>query len=239
MSRASASGHDAFVNAIFAALALSVVLVACADPPGPGEEGPPNAVPASVSDVAEIVCEADGSTTLSTPQVVVQPDGVHVRGVSRLDEPAEIIGLGRDIEGGVTEWVSTTAPGVVDVACNPYSQHEPGGKEPMMAPLDVSDPDGIYVPGEIRCSGTASGMIADFVEEPLDAGPVPLDVARESIHGLRADDEVLHTGYPEQRDRVVAVRRDGEIVATYNFVTFDGEKWSVASNHICSSSGLR
>jgi hypothetical protein len=95
------------------------------------------------------------------------------------------------------------------------------------------------VPGEIECSGTASSMIADFFDLPLDEGPVPLDVARAEIRGLEADDEVLHTGYPEQRNRTVAVRRDGEIVATYDFVTFDGEEWQVASNYICSSSGLR
>jgi hypothetical protein len=224
---------------IVPAFAASMLLMAaCADPPGPGE-GPTEEGPAGVPDLAEIVCEADGSTTVRTPQVVVQPDGIHVRVVSHLDEPAEIVGLGRDVEPGETDYVSVRAPGRIETGCNPYSQHEPGGKEPMMVQVDVLDPDGIYVPGEIECSGTASAMIADFFEEPLDAGPVPLLVARDSIRGLHTDDEVFHTGYPEQRDRVVAVRRDGEIVATFNFLTFDGEKWSVASNHICSSSGLR
>jgi hypothetical protein len=221
------------------AFAVSLVLLAaCADPPGPGD-APPDEVPAGVPDVAEVVCEADGSTTVRTPQVAVQPDGIHVRVVSRLDEPAEIVGLGRDVEPGVTEYVSVRAPGRIDTGCNPYSQHEPGGREPTTVPVDVLDPDGIYVDAEVQCSGEASALIADFFKEPLDVGPVPVAVARDSIRGLRTDDEVLHTGYPEQRDRAVAVRRDGEIVATYNFVTFDGERWSVASNHICSSSELR
>jgi hypothetical protein len=230
--------HEVLVRIAPSFAASLLLMTACAEPPGPGEEGPPN-VPADVPDAVEIVCEADGSTTVRTPQVVVQPDGIHVRVLSHLDEPAEIVGLGRDVEPGATEYVSVRGPGRIETGCNPYSQHEPGGKEPMMVPVDVLDPDGIYVPGEIECSGTASGMIADFFEEPLDAGPVPLPVARDSIRGLHADDEVFHTGYPEQRDRVVAVRRDGEIVATFDLLTFDGEKWSVASNHICSSSGLR
>ncbi len=75
-------------------------------------------------------------------------------------------------------------------------------------------------------------MIADFFKPPLDAGLVPLEVARESIRGLLPGDEVLHLGYPEQGGRQVAVRRDGTIVATFDFITFDGDEWHVASNSI-------
>jgi hypothetical protein len=216
---------------------MLLAAVACADPPAPVEEGPPNAVPEGVPDVAEIVCEADGSTTVRTPEVVVQPDGIHVHVVNRLDEPASVNGFGFDIDEGDTTHVTGRAPAVIQTACWPFSQH--GGEEPTTTPLEVLDPEGIYVDGEIECTGMASSMIADFFKEPLDAGPVPLDVAREEIRGLRPEDEVVHLGYPERRDRAVAVARDGAIVATFNFVTFDGEKWHVASNEICSSAELR
>ena len=55
-------------------------------------------------------------------------------------------------------------------------------------------------------------------ERPLDAGPVPLDVARETIRGLLPSDDVLHLGYPKQGGRQIGVRRDGVIVATFDFV---------------------
>ena len=143
-----------------------------------------------------------------------------------------------DVEPGETTSVSMVAPGKVDAGCYPYSEHDPGGAEPDKAPVEVLDPDGLYVQGQVECSGEASSMIADFFRRPLDAGPVPLDVARETIRGLLPSDDVLHLGYPEQGGRQIGVRRDGVIVATFDFVTFDGDEWQIASNYICSSSGL-
>ena len=68
---------------------------------------------------------------------------------------------------------------------------------------------------------------------------MPLDVARAKITGLQADDEVVRAGYPEEGDAGVAVRRDGTVVASFSFVTFDGEDWAIAGATICESSGLR
>jgi hypothetical protein len=228
--------HD--VRRFAIAVPLCLLLAGCADPLPPAQEGPPNSVSIDFPDVAEIVCEADGSTTVRTPQVLVQPDGVHLRVVSRLDEPASVGAFRVDVEPGETAFVSTVAPGEVDAACYPYGEHGPGGAESEKAPVEVLDPDRVFVDGEVECSGEASSMIADFFKRPLDAGPVPLDVARSMIKGLLSGDEVLHLGYPEQGARQVAVRRDGTIVATFDFITFDGEEWHIASNYICSSSGL-
>jgi hypothetical protein len=211
---------------------LSVVLAACANAPKPGSS--PNDVP----DVAEIICEADGSTTVRTPQVVVQPDGIHVHILSRLDEPASLGELGRDVDPGETTFVSTRAPGEIDASCYPFSKHD-DGTEPSKAPFEALDPDGLYVDGEIRCSGLMSAGISDFVEAPMEGLRVPIEAARAAIGGLEDDDEVFHVGYRTQADPSVAVRRDGRIVATYELVTFDGDEWTVASSQICSSSGLR
>ena len=205
-------------------------MAACADSPKEATADTPG--------VAEVVCESDGSTTVLTPEVVVQPDGIHVHLVSHLDEPAEIIGLGHDVEPGETEWVSHTPPGTVETACNPFSQHGPNGEQPDILPLEVLDPDGIFVKGEIQCSGTSSAGIGDFAEAPLDVGPVPLGAARAAIRGLDDDDQVLHAGYPEQRDAAVIVRRHSQIVASFGFVTFDGQEWIVEGSQICTSSGL-
>jgi hypothetical protein len=171
------------------------------------------------------------------PQVVLQPDGIHVHVVSRLDEPAQLIGLRRDVEPGETDYVSTSPPGRVGVSCYPYSQHE-SPEEPARMPLEVLDPEGIYVDGDIECTGTSWSSTADFAELPLEVGPVPLDVARATIEGLGPDDEVLYAGYPEHAQRAVIVRRGGAVVATFSFVTLDGDKWSVAGSQGCSSSGI-
>ncbi len=48
---------------------------------------------------------------------------MHVHLVSHLDETAEIIDLGHDVEPGETRWVSQAPPGTVETACNPFSQH--------------------------------------------------------------------------------------------------------------------
>jgi hypothetical protein len=226
------------VKALRWLVAASLVTIAsCADPPRRGEAGPPNAPGIPVPDVAEIVCEADGSTTVQTPEVVVQPDGIHVSVISRLDEPAQLIGLGRDIEPGETDYVSTTPPGRVRVACYPFSEHD-SGEEPPSRAMEVLDPGGTYVDGEVQCSGMSFGSTSDFAELPIEAGPVPLDAARSAIKGLLPGDEVAHIGYPDQRDRGVAVRRDGQVVATFSFVTFDGEEWFVAGSEGCQSSGI-
>jgi len=195
-------------------------------------------VPAGVPDIAEIVCRATGPATVQTPEVLVQPDGIHVHVVSRLDEPASMAGLiGMDVGPGETDYVSVVEPGTIEAGCFPFSQHEDPDSL-ATSPIEVLDPDGIYVDGEVDCSGMMRGSVSDFAEPALDAGPVPLDEARSKIRGLQAGDEVLLTGYPEQADAAVAVRRGDEIVATFTFVTFDGESWEIAGAEICESSGI-
>jgi hypothetical protein len=222
-------GHHGDVKLVPAFVASLIVMAACADTP--------TETKADTQGVAEIICEADGSTTILTPRVLVQPDGVHVHTVSHLDEPAEIIDLSHDVDPGETEWVSHTPPGTVETACNPFSQHD-SGEAPPTVPVEILDPDGIYVTGEIQCSGTSSAGIGDFAEAPLDVGPVPLGEARAAIRGLDDDDQLLHAGYPKQRDASVIVRRHGQIVASFGFVTFDGQEWVIEGSQICTSSGL-
>ena len=215
---------------VTAMLLGSVLLAGCAESSvGPEGQGTPS--------VAEVVCEADGSTTVLTPEVLAQTDGVHVHVVSDLDEPASVGGFGFDVEPGEKDWVSHAAPGSVDAACYAYSDHDTG-EEPPAAPIEILDPEGFYVDGEIDCTGEMSSSISDFAETPMAVGPVPLQQARDRIQGLDEDDEVLHAGYPEQFDAKVIVRRNLEVVASFSFVTFDGEEWVVEGSTICESSGI-
>jgi hypothetical protein len=217
---------------VSAILAGSLLLTGCAET-AVGPEG------GGAASVAEIVCEADGSTTVLTPTVVVQPDGIHVRVVSHLDEPAEIIGLGHDVDPGETRWVSHAPPGTAETACNPFSQHG-SGEVPTTKPIEIVDPDGLYLEGGLECGFLSSewGMTGDFAEAPLEEGVVPLSEARASIDGVEPQDEVRYAGYPSSRDRNVVVVRDGDVIASFEFVTFDGEEWVAASASGCDGSGI-
>ena len=129
---------------VISVIALSICLTGCAETAdGLGGEGP--------ATVAEVICEANGSTTVLTPEVVVQPDGVHVHLVSHLDEPAEMIDLGHDVEPGETRWVSHAPPGTIETACNPFSQHG-SGEEPTTTPIRRSS-----IP--TACTSTASSNV--------------------------------------------------------------------------------
>jgi hypothetical protein len=220
-------------------VACSITLIACADPPEPIDEGPQNGQPEAAPDVAEIVCESDGSTTVLTPQVLAQPDGVHVHILSHLDEPAEIIDLGHDVDPGETQWVSHAPPGTIETACNPFSHHD-SGEAPPTTPVEILDPDGLYLDGELECGflGTVWSMTGDFAEAPREGLVAPLDDARAAIGGLGNSDEVRYAGYPSSGDRQVVVVRDGSVVASFDLVTFDGERWIAAGATGCSGTGI-
>ena len=107
---------------------------------------------------------------MRTPEVVVQPDGIHVHVISRLDEPAEMVGVfGQDVEAGETTYVSLVAPGSIGVACNPFSQHG-DDRGPDTLSLKVHDPAALYVEGELECDGGTWGGVSDFAGVPADAG---------------------------------------------------------------------
>jgi len=214
-------------------LACSVLFVACAETAiGPEGEGTPS--------VAEVVCEADGSTTVLTPEVLAQPDGVHVHVLSKLDEPASVGSVGFDVDPGERYWVSHAAPGGVDAACYAYSDHD-SGEEPPAAPVEILDPAGLYLDGELECGffGEMWSQTADFGEAPVEAGVVPLDKARANIGGLEADDDVRYSGYPSSEDRRVVVVRHGDVVASFAFVTFDGAEWVAEGASGCDGTGIR
>jgi hypothetical protein len=218
---------------VTAILVGSVLLTGCAESAvGPRGEGTPS--------VGEVVCESDGSTTVLTPEVMAQADGVHVRIVSHLDETASVDGLGFDVEPGDTERVSLTPPGTAGIACNPFSNHD-SGEVPPTTPIEILDAEDLYLDGELDCGlfSTVWNMIGEPAEAPLEEGVVPLSEARASISGLEAQDEVRFAGYPSSRDRNVVVVRDDNVIASFEFVTFDGEDWVAMSARGCEGSGVR
>ena len=100
---------------------LPVVLVtfACSGSGRPSEQP----VAAGASKVARIVCDADGSTAVPAPDVLAQPDGVHVK-VGHLDEPASVSvrRIGWDVDPGLSRSVAEIPPGRAMASCWPFSE---------------------------------------------------------------------------------------------------------------------
>lgn len=217
-------------------LFLALVAAGCADgPDAPGAfEGKWTPAP-DIPTRVEVTCAADGTTTLSSDTLQPHPDGIHIRVTNEFDEPVSVEGF--DASPGVTNWVFSKGPGTMELMCWPFSQHS-SGEEPSRFPLEIVDPIGLFVDGTLPCE-IESFSSGDFVEAPVDEGPPPLDVARKAIEGLRQDDILRLSGYPEQEGGSVIVIRDGEIVAHYGIRKFKGEPWGVSSGSACEGTGLQ
>ena len=81
-------------------------------------------------------------------------------------------------------------------------------------------------------------MIGELEKAPREGVVAPLDRARAVIRGLEDADEVGYSGYPSSGDRQVVVVRDGAVVASFEFVTFDGDEWFAAGATGCSGTGI-
>ena len=208
---------------------LALLLTACAERPGSTESA--NIEPDAPTTV-EIVCEADGTTTLLTPEVEVRPDGIGLRVRSSLDEPASLNGLGMDVNPGVTEDVLPVAPGEIGVACWPFSEH--GSDEPPRQDVVVRDPKGLFVSAELACGpGSMSwNTIFEFQDtgEGLYAGPIE---AAEAFIDERPDDAFMLAGYPEQEERPAILVRSGSTVASVAVSRADDGRWYVAAGSGC------
>ena len=218
-----------------AALLFGVIaLGACADEATPGEFVGPWKPAADIATRATLSCGSDGSAALSTDTLQPQPDGTHLTVINEFDEPVSVAGF--DADPGTTNYVFTGGPGTMELMCWPFSEHG-SGEEPDRLRLEIVDPLGLHVDGELPCE-IESHTISEYFEDPVDEGPPPLDVARRVIEGLLPDDVLRVDGYPEQEGGSVIVIRGGEIVASYGIKRFKGETWDLISGNACEGSGL-
>ena len=164
-----------------------------------------------------------------------QPDGIHLRVVNEYDEPVSVGGF--DASPGTTKRTLHNAPGRFKLSCRPLSRHGSGDKPPAIA-IEIVDPSSLFFPGQVDCPDQGMTGIADYSEPAAEYGPPPLEVARESIHGLRSDDIVRVAGYPEQDNAEVTVTREGRVIASYRFIRFDGRPWIIEGGTVCLGFGL-
>ena len=217
---------------VIAVIVLSVSSCGEDTPPiGPaGEWTPSPGVPTR----AVLTCRADGSMGLTTEIVQPQPDGVHLIVENRFDEPVSVAGF--DADSGTTRWVFSSGPGAMSLMCWPFSMHT-SGDDPDRHDLTVVDPSGLDVDGSVACE-FESVTIGTPGEPTVDDGPPPMDVVRDIVSGLRADDVLRVEGYPEQDGGSVLVVRDGVVVASYTIGRYEGEPWSILGASVCEGTGL-
>ncbi|MDP9328188.1 MAG: hypothetical protein M3P10_08270, partial [Actinomycetota bacterium] len=219
--------------------AWSVDLESCAGSGlGEGVVSGPTAAPAP--DVAVVRC-TDGVAEVETPTVRPQPDGVHILveapgsgdelGVifeSTIDRSAYLSGS-QDPRNGI---VREMGAGTWRVAC--YSgPGEPNGVAGDAPSLEVVDPDGIWIPTTLQCTGQESGI---SLTQEFSAS------AKDAIHavtGVLPTDVVEPAGYPEGSSAVLVWRvvRDGSVVAWLH-LRQAGDEWSVIAGMGCTDAGI-
>lgn len=213
--------------------------------PGASPQGPTVAAPPP--SVLEVACDGT-ATTVATARVRLLPDGVHLRVDNRSGEPLSVSvrAGGRTLFGvrvppGVSQpepsqgggW--PVPPGVASVGCFPGGRDQ--GETSAYATFEVVDPDGLWVPWDLECRGTAVTAAIDQAE-PRGVPGEPVDVAREAlapyVGELGPADALERAGLPAQVPVVVRLTRGGRTVATVELWP-DEERtgWVVSTLSVC------
>jgi hypothetical protein len=190
--------------------------------------------------VAEFTCDPSGTGTIApgSRAVDAQPDGVHVAVTNLTDErisftvggsesPMYVVGQGEADPGERKELVEAIPPGDAHISCVVASKS--GIDTAPMADLRVADPAGSYVP---------IGMVCPMTSQPTkDANAFPgdaVEVARQHLSGLEYDDAVERAGYPEAKEPIVRVVRNGDVVAMATFRNDGRGEWLVDTLVTCA-----
>jgi hypothetical protein len=193
--------------------------------------------------VAEVVCEPSGPRVL-TPVVRPQPDGVHVYVRNTFDE-AVAIGL-RAVSGGgqgdggppgAFELVFSVAPGDLIVTCSPGDADH--GDPRWQAPMDVVDPQGLFVPYRLDCAGGLVAHASLFLSGAGGTPGDPVEITRRSLRQwLESSDVVERAGYPSERDSteeaIVRVVREGRVIFALHYRSDGQGGWLEDTRESCA-----
>ncbi len=212
-------------------IGATLALAACADRAEVTTDTP-------LPEVATIVCDASG-TTVETPSVRPQPDGLHLVIDNRTDvDPGFSVefdhgGLGDNAPPGTSEHVLDVPPGTVRIGCYPNDR---AIGDPDLRELEVVDVEGIYRSTALDCTASSVG-VSDYAPGAEGERGDPVDLARAILEsatgGLGAQDVVERAGYPDWDEPVVRLVRAGEVMATVEFRTADGGGWLQDTVSMC------
>jgi hypothetical protein len=199
-----------------------------------GDVAPATESEAPSADVAAITCGGTG-TTVSTPIVAAQSDGVHIAIQNTSMDPVSVQfeSSGHGVQpNSTTAMIEQLPPGTQKVRCEPQSDNVAVfGWETFK----VVDPNGYWVSFKLTCPGQMFGQITDYAQQQAGVAD-PIDAARPALaHWLQPDDVLMVAGYPDDPDsRVVVGVRDGvNVVSAVLELSSDG--WVVSGTSGCSS----
>jgi hypothetical protein len=197
----------------------------------------PTTSAAALPNVGSVVCDQSGTTVL-TPAIRPQPDGVHFRidnGTGQhlafqvADQGARNAPPGAHaLEDGA--WI--IQPGTIQVRC--LDNHRDAGSPQGWVQMSIRDPEGLWVPDRVECTSASVGSI-DYVRGAKGEQGDPVDIARRSMSGfLQQGDQVRLAGYPKAASPVVAIVRDGSVVATVELLSDGQGGWLVSPRTQCT-----
>jgi hypothetical protein len=206
--------------------------------PGSPKNGPAKT---AIPDVARLVCGEDGSR-LSAPKVRPRADGIHLVVENRLGVDSGFAvenregGMGSNAPRGKSGHVLTLPPGELRVGCN-YPPDKLNESEPDYQDLKVVDPEEVYIPVALECRVAGSAQ-PDYLPDARGKKGNVVELAREEAQikdNLKPGDEVERAGYPESREPVVRVVRDGKVTAVAAFRKAEKGRWLVDQISFCQS----
>jgi hypothetical protein len=219
--------EPAAMTAVTAVPYLQAWVLGDAQVPATESQAPP-------ADVAAITCGGAG-TTVSTPIVAAQSDGVHIAIQNASMDPVSIQfeSSGHGVQPkSTTATIEQLSPGTQKVRCEPQSDNVAVfGWETF----EVVDPNAYWVSFKLTCPGQTFGQINDYAQQQAGVAD-PIDAARPALaHWIQPDDVLMVAGYPDDPDsRVVVGVRDGvNVMSAVLELSSDG--WVVAGTSGCSS----
>jgi hypothetical protein len=191
-------------------------------------------------DVADIVC--DGTTTqVLTPQVKPQPDGVHFRVDNTSGQDLAIqfgkgdfFSFGGDnaFQGSHEIDFHDVPPGEAKVRC--LDAEKDAGSDEGFVPLEIVDQDGVWASETLQCPADVTSVQVLIAEGVEGYKGDPIDAARERYASLiRPSDELRPVGYPEGSEPKVALIRDGDVRAVFDFISDGADGWLSPSYSGC------
>ena len=210
------------------------VLASTAPPDGtaPPAASPPPASPRPIARLLDVTCAAD-RTVVAEPVVAARADGVHVvvfnPDVASLlvafELPSGELQVDAGVERAETELVLTPPPGRYVLRCGAAG-----------TPVEVVDPDGMYVRAELTCGGgSATAGVIDYAPGARGTLGNVLDVARRALTGLRPGDLIERAGYPAATGAAaVRVVRRGQVIAVLGYDRDAHGGWLLGGTQACS-----
>ncbi len=205
--------------------------------PAPSEPASPASTEmSSPTPLAEpaVAVTCDGpAASVSAPAVRARPDGVHLEAVRKdgssatIDVSPEDHGVIAHLEGSAA---LVLAPGAYELTCL-----NPSAAEPTRAKVLVTDPDGLWKPGQIECEG--GGGTVGSGDEPPASPEEAIAYLRSLVLNFRPGDVLEPAGYPAAPSGWIRLVRDGQLAAAWS-VTGSGSSMGIRSMQHCPDAGI-